>query len=84
MDNILDSKCMAFAVRIVRFYKFLVHDKKETVISKQMLRSGTSIGANARESETHKVNLILFTNFQLPLRRLMKHNIGLNFFSIAI
>ena len=50
MDNILDSKCMAFAVRIVRFYKFLVHDKKETVISKQMLRSGTSIGANAKEA----------------------------------
>ena len=40
---------MAFAVRCVKFYKYLVEEKKEYVISKQLLRSGTSIGANIRE-----------------------------------
>ncbi len=45
-DSILYSKSMAFAVRCVKFYKYLADEKKEYVLSKQMLRSGTSIGAN--------------------------------------
>ena len=49
MQTILDVKCKAFAVRIVHFYKFLTSTQKEAVLSKQILRSGTSIGANARE-----------------------------------
>lgn len=48
--NVLDEKCMLFAVRIVKFYQFLCTEKKEYVLSKQILRSGTSIGANVRES----------------------------------
>ena len=40
-----------FAVRIIKFYKFLTETKKEFVLSKQVLRSGTSIGANLSESE---------------------------------
>lgn len=68
MDNILDSKCMAFAVRIVRFYKFLVHDKKETVISKQMLRSGTSIGANARERRNAQSKLDFVHKLSIALK----------------
>ena len=42
---------MAFAIRIVKLYKYLSEEKKEYVISKQLLRSGTSIGANTRESK---------------------------------
>lgn len=42
---------MEFAVRIVNLYKFLVNEQKEFVLSKQILRSGTSIGANIREGE---------------------------------
>ena len=49
--NVLDEKCMLFAVRIVKFYQYLCTDKKEYVLSKQILRSGTSIGANVRESQ---------------------------------
>ena len=49
--SILDEKCMLFAVRIVKFYQYLCTDKKEYVLSKQILRSGTSIGANVRESQ---------------------------------
>ena len=49
-DSILYSKSMAFAVRCVKFYKYLTDEKKEYVLSKQLLRSGTSIGANIMES----------------------------------
>lgn len=46
----LKDKTMAFAVRIVNLYKWLCSERKEFVISKQLLRSGTSIGANVAES----------------------------------
>lgn len=49
-DNILYTKSMAFAIRCVNLYKHLTLEKKEFALSKQMLRSGTSIGANIRES----------------------------------
>ena len=49
-DNILYSKSMAFSIRCVNLYKYLTTEKKEFVLSKQLLRSGTSIGANIRES----------------------------------
>ena len=49
-DNVIQEKSFAFAVRIVNLYKYLCDDKKEFVLSKQILRSGTSIGANIEES----------------------------------
>ena len=49
-DNIIQEKSFAFAVRIVNLYKYLCEEKKEFVLSKQILRSGTSIGANVEES----------------------------------
>ena len=48
-NNIVIDKSMEFAVRIVNLYKYLQGEKSETVMSKQILRSGTGIGANARE-----------------------------------
>ena len=51
MENIVKTKSMDFSVRIVRLYKYLCEEKKEYVLSKQLLRSGTSIGANIAESE---------------------------------
>lgn len=50
-DNILVDKSFSFAVRIVNLYKYLCSNKKEFVLSKQLLRSGTSIGANISESQ---------------------------------
>ena len=47
----IQEKSLAFAVRIVKLYKLLSENKKEYVLSKQMLRSGTAIGALAREAE---------------------------------
>ena len=49
--NPLKDKSFAFAVRIVRLNQFLVKERKEFVLSKQILRSGTSIGALYREAE---------------------------------
>ena len=48
-ENIIKDKSMAFAVRIVGLYKYL-SERHEFVMSKQVLRSGTSIGANVREA----------------------------------
>lgn len=49
-ENIIKNKSFEFAVRIVNFYKLLI-ERKEYVMSKQILRSGTSIGANIREAQ---------------------------------
>ena len=45
-DNPLISKSLYFAARIVKLHRYLTKEKKETIISKQIVRSGTSIGAN--------------------------------------
>ena len=50
-DKTAKQKSKHFAVRIVRLYQYLCSEKKEFVLSKQILRSGTSIGANLAESE---------------------------------
>ena len=50
-ENIVKTKSFAFAVRIVKLYQYLVADKKEFILSKQLLRSGTSVGAMVREAE---------------------------------
>ena len=49
-ENVLFDKSKAFALRIIKMYKYLTEEKKEYILSKQVLRSGTSIGANAREA----------------------------------
>ena len=51
METVAKDKSMAFAVRIVNLYKYLNETRKERVLSNQILRSGTSIGANIAESE---------------------------------
>ena len=48
-NSIVGDKSLAFAKRVARCYRFLIDKKKETILSKQILRSGTSIGANIRE-----------------------------------
>jgi four helix bundle protein len=49
-NNIIQEKSFNFAIRIVNLYKHLCEEKKEFVLSKQILRSGTSIGANIEEA----------------------------------
>jgi four helix bundle protein len=49
-ENVVQSKSYDFALRIIKVYKYLVQEKKEFVLSKQLLRSGTSVGANIEEA----------------------------------
>ena len=49
-DNVILNKSKAFALRIIKLYKYLVEQKCEYILSKQLLRCGTSIGANVKES----------------------------------
>ena len=50
-ENILLNKSFKFSIRIVKLYKYLCEEKKEYILSKQLLRCGTSIGANINESQ---------------------------------
>lgn len=50
-NNVIKLKTFDFAIKIVKLYQYLTSDKKEYVLSKQILRSGTSVGAMVRESE---------------------------------
>ena len=67
MENIVEEKSFRFAVRIVHLHKHLCSNKKEYILSKQLLRSGTSIGANIAEAQqaqsradfTAKLNIAL-------------------------
>ena len=51
MENVIEVKSFDFAVRTVNLYKHLTSEKKEYVLAKQLLRSGTSIGANVAEAQ---------------------------------
>lgn len=51
-ENLVKDKSFSFAVRIVNLYKYLTIEQKEFVLSKQILRSGTSIGANIEEADS--------------------------------
>lgn len=50
-ENIIHDKSYAFALRVIKLYKYLTVERKEFVLSKQVLRSGTSAGALVKESE---------------------------------
>lgn len=50
-ENIIKQKSFAFALKIVKLFQFLTTEKKEYILSKQLLRSGTAIGALVREAE---------------------------------
>lgn len=67
-NNLIVDKSMAFAVRIVRLYQHLASDKKEKVLSKQVLRSGTSIGANIREAVRGHSKADFIAKMQIALK----------------
>ncbi len=51
MENTIETKSFQFAVRVVKLYEYLCNEKKEFTMSKQLLRCGTSIGANVAEAQ---------------------------------
>ena len=67
-DSVLQTKSLAFAVRIVKFYRYLCEEKREFVLSKQILRSGTAIGANTRESRNAQSQADFITKLTIALK----------------
>ena len=67
-DNILLDKSKAFALRIIKMYKYLTEEKKEYILSKQVLRSGTSIGANAREASRGQSKADFYVKLYISLK----------------
>lgn len=61
-ENILKTKSYSFAIRIVKLSQYLQNDKKEFILSKQILRSGTAVGALIREAEYGQSKTDLFIN----------------------
>ena len=55
-DSIIKNKSFLFAIRVVKLYKFLLENKKEYILSKQLIRSGTAIGALVREAQNAESN----------------------------
>ena len=66
--NVVKEKSYAFAIRIVGLYKFLCEEKKEFTLSKQLLRSGTAIGALIRESEQAESNADFIHKLSISLK----------------
>lgn len=67
-DSIILNKSLKFAARIVKLYRYLCKEKHETVISKQIFRSGTSIGANANEAVYGVSKAELVAKLQISLK----------------
>lgn len=67
-ENIVESKSLDFAVRCVNLYKYLNSEKKEYILSKQLVRSGTSIGANIKEAIRGQSNADFLSKMSISLK----------------
>ncbi len=68
-ENVIKTKTYQFAVRIIKLNKFLVNEQKEYVLSKQILRSGTSIGANTEEADAGQSKKDFIAKLSIALKR---------------
>ncbi len=68
MENAILDKSKAFAIRIVKLYRFLCTEKQEYVLSKQLLRSGTSIGANCAEAKRAQSGADFISKMNIALK----------------
>ena len=67
-ENVIMRKSFAFSVRIVNLYKYLTNNKKEYVISKQVYKSGTSIGANISEAQRAQSTADFVSKMKIALK----------------
>ena len=67
-DSVIENKSFQFAIRIVNLYKHLTTEKKEYVLSKQLLRCGTSIGANVSEAEHGQSRADFYSKLSISLK----------------
>ena len=68
MGHIIRDRSFDFALRVIKLYSFLTDSKKEYVISKQILKSGTSIGANIREARNAQSNSDFISKYSIALK----------------
>jgi four helix bundle protein len=66
--SIIETKSFDFAVRIVKLYDYLREDKREFVLSKQLMRSGTSIGANVSEAQRGQSRPDFYSKIAIALK----------------
>jgi four helix bundle protein len=67
-DNLIKTKSYAFALRIIKLYKYLCEEQKEFILSKQILRCGTSIGANIEEASAGQSRRDFIAKLQISLK----------------
>ena len=77
-ENVIASKSYAFALEIIRLYKTLSNNKKEYVLSKQILRSGTSVGANVHEAEASESKKDFIHKLGIALKEIRETSYWLN------
>ncbi len=68
MDNLIEEKSFQFAVRIVKLCNILTTEKKEYTLSKQLLRAGTSIGANVAEAQEAQSRADFISKLNISLK----------------
>lgn len=69
-ENIVVDKSKSFALRIIKLYKYLCEEKKEFVLSKQVLRSGTSVGANVKEAIRGQSKADFYAKMNIALKEI--------------
>ena len=74
MDNLIETKSFDFAVRIVKLCAYLQTDKKEYILSKQLLRCGTSIGANIAEAQQAQSRPDFISKMSISLKEAVETN----------
>ena len=82
-DNIILNKSKKFAIRIIKLYKYLCENKNEYVLSKQLIRSGTSIGANVREATVSQSKKEFISKMNIALKEAYESEYWLELFKQA-
>ena len=83
-ENIIQQKSFAFAVRAINTYKFLTQEKKEFILSKQFLRSATSIGANIEEAIGGQSNADFISKISISYKESRETVYWIKFFSLVV
>ncbi len=83
MDNAIEMKSFQFAVRIVKLCKYLRNTKKEYILSKQLLRSGTSVGANVAEAQQAQSRADFASKLSIALKETSETNYWLRLMRAA-
>ena len=80
-DNIIVIKTKAFALRIIKLYNYLCSEKNEYVMSKQLLKCGTSIGANVREAIRGQSRSDFYAKLHIALKEASECEYWWNYFT---